>query len=242
MPTRSASRIAMIAALLALTIAGCAGAASRTGSGPTPTPGPVVIPSDALARVVEREPRLAGIEAFDSGLIGQSSWYTVQPASGVGAFVVTARVGWGDCESGCISEHSWTFAVTPDGTVTVMSESGPVVPPDAWPSPIGAGRTGVGGTAAAGPVCPVERVPPDPACAPPPVAGATVVVRDGAGAEVGRTVTAADGSFFVELAAGEYVVEPQPAAGLLGTPAPQDVTVADGAATTIQLDYDTGIR
>jgi hypothetical protein len=232
----------MVLAFVAMAIVGCASATSGTGSAPTPTPGPVVLPSDALARVVEHEPRLAGIPAFDSALIGQSSWYTVEPASGVGAFLVTARVGWGDCESGCIDEHSWTFAVAPDGTVTVMSESGPAIPPDAWPSPVGAGRTGVGGIAVAGPVCPVERVPPDPACAPRPVSGATLIVRDASGAEIARTVTGADGSFLVELSPGEYVVEPQPAEGLLGTAAAQKLVVVDGAIAQIQLDYDTGIR
>jgi hypothetical protein len=94
----------------------------------------------------------------------------------------------------------------------------------------------------AGPVCPVERVPPDPACAPRAVAGATVVIRDGSGSEVARTVTAPDGSFFVELPVGEYLVEPQPAEGLLGTAAAQNVTVVDGQLASVQLDYDTGIR
>ncbi len=233
-------RFAVVGVLLLAVLAGCAGAAS--GTPPSPTSGPVTTPTEALARVVAREPRLAGVKPFDTGLIGQASWYTAEPASGVGAFVVTVRVGWGDCESGCIDEHSWVFAVGPDGTVSVVSESGPVVPADAWPSPIGAGRTGVGGIALAGPVCPVERVPPDPACSPRPVTGAAVVIRDGSGAEIARTATAADGSFLVELRAGEYVVEPQPAEGLLGTAAPQDVTVADGAVTAVQLDYDTGIR
>jgi len=226
-------------ALFAL-LAGCAGAAPA--SAPAPTPRPVVLPSEALERVVALEPQLTGIAAFDSGLIGQSSWYIVQPASGVGAFVVMVRVGWGDCESGCIDEHTWTYAVVPDGTVRVLSESGPVVPPDAWPSPAGDGRTGIGGTAVAGPVCPVERVPPDPACAPRPVAGAVVVVRDGSGSEIARTVTAADGSFFVEVPAGDYVVEAQPAEGLLGTAGQRDVSVVDGVAAQVQLEYDTGIR
>ena len=232
----------MVLAFVAMTITGCAGGASGTGSAPTPTARPVVVASDALARVIEHEPRLAGIPAFDSGLIGQSSWYAVEPASGVGAFLVTARVGWDDCESGCIDEHSWTFAVAPDGTVTVMSESGPAIPPDAWPSPIGAGRTGIGGIAVAGPVCPVERVPPDPACASRPVSGATLIVRDPSGAEIARTVTGADGSFLVELSPGEYVVEPQPAEGLLGTAAAQKLVVVDGSIAQMQLDYDTGIR
>jgi hypothetical protein len=230
-------------ALALATVAGCGGAASGTGSpAPAPTSTRVVTSSDALARVVAREPRLTGIQPFDSGLVGQASWYTVQPASGVGAFIVTTRVGWGDCESGCINEHSWVVAVGPDGVVTVVSESGPAVPPDAWPSPAGAGSAGVAGVALAGPVCPVERVPPDPACAARPVPGATVVIRDSSGSEVARTVTAADGSFFVELPAGEYTVEPQPAAGLMGTASSQGVTVADGAVATVQLDYDTGIR
>lgn len=188
------------------------------------------------------EPRLAGIMPFDSGLIGQASWYTVEPAPGAGGYVVTVRVGWGDCQAGCIDEHSWVFVVTADGAVSAVSEAGPPVPPAAWPTPIGAGQTGIGGVALAGPVCPVERVPPDPGCAPRPVAGAVVAIRDVGGSEVARVVTGADGSFFVKLPAGEYVVEPQPVKGLLGTAGVQNVTVVDGSAAAIQLDYDTGIR
>ncbi len=226
--------------LVAIMLAGCAGAAS--GTAPTGTPGPVTTPAEALALVVVREPRLAGVRPFDTGIIGQASWYTVEPASEAGVYVVTVRVGWGDCESGCIDEHSWVFAVAPNGVVSVVSESGPTVPADAWPSPLGAGGTGIAGVALAGPVCPVERVPPDPACAPRPVAGATIVIRDGTGSEIARTVTAADGSFFAEFPAGEYVVEPQPVDGLMGTAAAQRVTVVDGAAAMVDLDYDTGIR
>ena len=119
-------------------------------------------PDQAIARVVAAEPRLTGIAPFDTGLIGQSSWYTVQPASGVGAFIVTVQVGWGDCEAGCINEHTWVVAVTPDGRTDVVKETGPAVPADAWPSPVGAGTTGVTGLAVAGPVCPVETVPRTP--------------------------------------------------------------------------------
>jgi hypothetical protein len=236
-------RIKALVALSALAclLAGCAGGATGP-SASSPPPRPVTTPADALASVIGTEPRLTGITPFDTGLIGQSSWYSVEPASGVGAFIVSIHVGWGDCPAGCINEHSWTYAVAPDGRVTLESESGPAVPADAWPSPGGAGRTGIAGAALAGPVCPVERDPPDPACAARPVVGATVVIRDGGGSEVARTVTADDGSFFVETPAGEYVVEPQPANGLMGTAASQNVTVVDGAVVVIQLDYDTGIR
>lgn len=232
---------ALLSVVLLVAVAGCAGSAASTGI-PGPTPGPARNATEAVARVIASEPRLTGIAAFDSALIGQSSWYTVTPASGVGAFLVSVRIGWGDCESGCIDEHTWTFAVAPDGAVSPVAESGPVVPADAWPSPLGDGRTGIGGTALAGPVCPVERVPPDPACAPRPVAGATIVIRDGSGSEIARTVTAADGWFFVELPAGDYLVEPQAAEGLMGTAGRQDVRVVDGSAAQVQVEYDTGIR
>lgn len=229
-------------AVIAVALAGCAGAASSPGLGQRPPPTTVTSPEDALARVVAHEPRLTGIQPFDSGLVGQSSWYTVEPASGVGAFLVTVRIGWGDCEAGCIDEHTWVLAVTPDGGVSVVSETGQPIPADAWPSPIGAGKTGIAGVALAGPVCPVESVPPDPGCAPRPVAGAVVLIRDRAGSEVARVETAADGSFFAELPAGDYVVEPQPVEGLMGTAGAVSVTVADGLVGRVQLDYDTGIR
>lgn len=242
MPSSSAVRSVLALLLVLMATSACAGAASRPAPGSTTPTGGVDTPEQALARVIAVEPRLTGIAPFDTGLIGQSSWYSVEPASGLGAFAVEVRIGWGDCEAGCIDEHAWVYAVLPDGTVSVVSQSGPPVPADAWPSPAGAGATGIRGIALAGPVCPVETVPPDPACAPRPVAGAVLVIRDGSGSEVARTPTAADGSFFVELVAGDYVVEPQPVEGLMGTAAALEVTVVDGIAARVELDYDTGIR
>jgi hypothetical protein len=37
-------------------------------------------------------------------------------------------------------------------------------------------------------------------------------------------------------------VEGQPVEGLMGAPAPVAVVVEEGAATAIELEYDTGIR
>jgi hypothetical protein len=227
--------------LACLLVVGCAGAA--TVATPTPLAVSVTTPEAAVAQVIRAEPRLTGIAPRNPDAIGQSAWYEVAPASGVGAFVVTVRIGWGDCEAGCIDEHVWHQAVGPDGAVSVVSETGPAVPEDAWPSPNGAGqKTGIGGVVTAGPVCPVEKNPPDPACAPRPVAGAVLVVQDAAGTEVARITTEADGTFFAELPAGFYVVTPQPANGLMGTAGPQSVTVTDGAAVRLDLTYDTGIR
>jgi hypothetical protein len=236
-----AVRLAAVLGFFVLVAGACAGSAAGTPPS-TPATGTIDTPEAAIIRVVAEEPRLGGIQPFDSGMIGQSSWYAAEPAADGNGYVVTVRVGWGDCESGCIDEHSWVFDVARGGQVSVASEAGPDVPAEAWPSPAGDGRTGIQGVALAGPVCPVETVPPDPDCAARPVADATVVIRDAGGAEVARSVTAADGSFFVELEAGDYVVEPQPAEGLMGTPSPEHVTVVAGRVVSVQLEYDTGIR
>ena len=102
--------------------------------------------------------------------------------------------------------------------------------------------TGLAITAAAGPTCPVERIPPDPACAPRPVAGAKILIKAGEGTIVATLETDANGAATIDLFPGTYAVEPQPAAGLLGTAAAQKVTVVDGAMTPVLLAYDTGIR
>jgi len=144
------SRLAAPFSLLALAVlaAGCAasGGASTPASGTpaslepgvSPAPsfelvGPVTTPEQAWAAVVAAEPRFADVQPLDPDLIGQSAWYEVEPASGVGAYIVTITIGWGDCQAGCIDEHTWQYAVGPDGTVTLQSESGDSVPPDAFP-------------------------------------------------------------------------------------------------------------
>ena len=144
------SRLAALLSLVAVTIlaAGCAagGGASTPASGTpasfepgaSPVPsfelvGPVTTPEQAWAAVVAAEPRFADVQPLDPDLIGQSAWYEVQPASGVGAYIVTITIGWGDCQAGCIDEHTWQYAVGLDGTVTLQSESGDSVPPDAFP-------------------------------------------------------------------------------------------------------------
>ena len=205
--------------------------------------------AQAVERVIQVEPRLTGIMQRDLNMIGQSSWYEVTPGSGVAAFLVTMRVGWGDCEAGCINEHTWVYGVGPDGTVRLQSEAGAEVPAQAWPSS-GTGGSGGGGqagpgiqiTATAGPTCPVEKVPPDPACAPKPVAGATVVVQDAQGNEMATVVTDPSGVVFVPVAAGVYVVRGVDTGTMPTAPEPQKVVVEAGQVAEVALAYDTGIR
>jgi len=98
------------------------------------------------------------------------------------------------------------------------------------------------GSAVAGPVCPVETIPPDPDCAARPVAGAVLIVRDAGGQEIARATTDAGGAFSVSIHAGEYVLEPLSVDGLLGTPSAQAVAIGPGETIEIDFDYDTGIR
>jgi hypothetical protein len=96
------------------------------------------------------------------------------------------------------------------------------------------------GRAEAGPVCPVESIPPDPGCAPRPVAGAVIVVTDIGGREVLRVTTDDAGEFAFSLSPGVYVLAPQAVAGLLGVPQPTGFTVP--LSEPLLARYDTGIR
>lgn len=99
-------------------------------------------------------------------------------------------------------------------------------------------------TVVAGPVCPVETVPPDPACAPRPVPGAPVLVSpaDGRDILVAEGTTDEDGFVRLDLAAGDYIVSGGEVDGFFGRPEPVTVTIAGGETTSVMLAYDTGIR
>ena len=115
--------------------------------------------------------------------------------------------------------------------------------PGASPAPtVETGRLEV--MVVAGPVCPVETVPPDPACDPRPVSGARVFVSPGDGRDivVGEAVTDDDGIARLSLAAGDYILAGAVVEGLMGMPEPTAVTVAAGRTMSVTLAYDTGIR
>ena len=260
----------LAALLAALALAGCGSAASSPSVAPASAPpasaspgvapgGAALTQADAVALVLARDPRFAGIGPPDPNLIGQSAWYEVSPA--VVGWRITITKGWGDCQAGCISRHSWVFDVDPSGAVSLVEERGDPVgtgsgdgstggseggstgePPVALPAE---GGPWIVGRAVAGPVCPVERIPPDPAGAPRPVVGAVIVIRGAGGAEVARVATAADGTFLVGVpGGGAWTVEPQPVEGLLGTAPATTVEVADAPSAWAVADvaYDTGIR
>ena len=103
--------------------------------------------------------------------------------------------------------------------------------------------TAVGGAmgyAHVGPTCPVERSPPDPACADRPYSGA-FVVEGLDGRRVTDFSTGGDGRFSVGLPPGSYNIRLRDA-GTLPSLAPVGFTVREGAWTTLDLALDSGIR
>jgi hypothetical protein len=129
------------------------------------------------------------------------------------------------------------IACGPAGGASPAADPSPVI------SPAG-GPPGVTGTVTAGPVCPVETVPPKPECASRPVAGAVIVATDAGGQEVGRATTAADGSYQMLVGeTGTLTISGLPVAGLMRAPAPVNVTLTiPGEIERLDLQYDTGIR
>jgi hypothetical protein len=110
-------------------------------------------------------------------------------------------------------------------------------------SPAG-GPPRVTGTIFAGPVCPVEQSPPEPQCVPQAVEGAVVVATNASGEEIGRTTSAADGSYLLVVGeTGTVLITALPVVGLLGAPAPVSLRLdSPSEVQHLDLEYDTGIR
>jgi hypothetical protein len=126
--------------------------------------------------------------------------------------------------------------------LAACAAAAPIPSPSPTSTATAAPASGIQGRAVAGPTCPVETVPPDPNCAPRPVAGAVLVVRDMSGREVARAATAADGSYLVALPPGTYSVDPQQIEGLLTKAETATVEVLAGEFAQLDWAYDTGIR
>jgi len=118
-----------------------------------------------------------------------------------------------------------------------------VSPAPSPPPPPAGDSSGINGVALAGPQCPVER--PDSPCPDRPVANAEIDIYN---PDRARKITAVftdnDGRFQVDLAPGDYYLEPQPPDPSRPFPigSPQTVTVHAGEYTDVTVSYDTGIR
>ena len=250
-PLRALTLAPLVAALL---IIGCASPGASPSpipstspnptTQPTPTPSPTAPPVTQVssaaqaAAVVFAHADVGRMGPLLPDLIGQSSWYEAyEEANGFG---VKITVGSGDCQAGCIERHTWTYHVDFDGTVTPVADEGDDI-----------GLPPANGTAdpltlrvllTAGPVCPVEQNPPDPACAPRPVVNVEIAVYDVSGTQVASAVSGEDGVATLALPAGVYYVVAPPVEGLLGNAEPLAFAGVGGDSVALVLGYDTGIR
>ena len=102
------------------------------------------------------------------------------------------------------------------------------------------------GVISIGPICPVERVPPDPACLPTaetykayPV---SVFYSDGR-RKILQLNPSLDGSFITELAPGNYLVVLDKAQNYIGgSNLPVEVSISTQDKTLLNINIDTGIR
>ena len=251
----------LLSTVLVIVSACASGAAATPPAAPTGSPSappsapsspapsltlPITTPDAAAALVIASDARFAGIGPRDPNMIGGCCWYSAV-ALGNGSFQVAIEIGWGDCPAGCTSKHDWLYTVGSDGTVALAQESGPAVPAGTGGGAATASGfdglpagPGIAGRALAGPTCPVVK-PGDSACDGRPVAGAEILIRDDHGTVVAQLETDSTGRFWVVMPPGNYRLEPQPVAGLMGTAKVVDVTVG-GTFEIVQIAYDTGIR
>lgn len=106
------------------------------------------------------------------------------------------------------------------------------------------------GTVRIGPICPVERIPPAPACRPTPemFARVKVVIRSADGETIRQADLDDEGNYSVELESGTYLVGTnRHGFGLGGREPPTRapgarVDLAAGETERVDIDIDTGIR
>ena len=70
---------------------------------------------------------------LDGTIIGASQFYEVKGEPGSSAaWIVVYTYGWGDCQAGCISRHTFVYQVDPvTGAVTFDGQDGEALPADA---------------------------------------------------------------------------------------------------------------
>lgn len=100
----------------------------------------------------------------------------------------------------------------------------------------------ISGKVTLGPTCPVERIPPDPNCAPRGYATSISVIEN-FGTQIVKTIIQSDagGAFSVTLSPGTYILQAHGGNVLPRCP-DVSVEVKNGQTTTADISCDTGIR
>ena len=108
--------------------------------------------------------------------------------------------------------------------------------------------TGTGflkGTISIGPLCPVERIPPDPGCLPTAETykAYPVSVFNSAGkTKILQLMPSIDGAFEAELPAGNYTIVLEKEINIGSSNLPSGISVIADDTTLFNVNIDTGIR
>jgi hypothetical protein len=94
---------------------------------------PIDTPAEAHEAVLATGAPFDDFVFLDGGLIGASQYFEVKGDLGSGAtWVVTYTHGWGDCQAGCISRHTFFYLVDPvTGDATFDRQEGDALPAEA---------------------------------------------------------------------------------------------------------------
>ncbi|TSA35229.1 MAG: hypothetical protein D4R64_10165 [Porphyromonadaceae bacterium] len=102
------------------------------------------------------------------------------------------------------------------------------------------------GVISIGPLCPVEKIPPDPGCLPTAEtykAYPVGVWTSNGSRKIAQINPALDGSFSTELAPGNYLVLLEKEQNNIGgSNLPAGVSIISGGTTLLNINIDTGIR
>ena len=129
--------------------------------------------------------------------------------------------------------------ICPDGSA--VGRTGPLCEFSACPNVTNPANAVVSGSVTLSPVCPVERMPPDPQCAPKPFV-TQIKVLDTNGSILIKTIQSLnDGSFTLTLPYGNYTFQ---AAGENPLPrcSPITLSVQTPTVNKVSISCDTGIR
>jgi len=94
---------------------------------------PIDTAAEAHAAVIATGAPFGDFVLLDDALIGASQYYEVKGEPGSSAtWIIVYTYGWGDCQAGCISRHTFAYQVDPvSGAVSFDSHQGEALPSDA---------------------------------------------------------------------------------------------------------------
>lgn len=124
-----------------------------------------------------------------------------------------------------------TATTTVDGTPTATST----------PIPSEKSTAVVKGTVTLSPTCPVERIPPEPNCAPKAYVTDVYALRADTNVVVAQLRTTSNGEYMYNLLPGTYIIRAK-SGSVLPRCNDERVTIAAGETKTTDISCDSGIR